>query len=127
MSRAEVTARCAIEAGSFFEAVPAGGDVYILKSILHNWDDERAVAILKSCRRAMRPGSKVLVVERLVPEGNDPSEAKLFDVNMLVVLGGLERTNIEYRNLFDQAGLRLDRVVPTAAPVSILEGVPRSV
>jgi precorrin-6B methylase 2 len=127
MARAEVAARCTIEPGSFFEAVPAGGDVYILNSILHNWDDERSVAILKSCRGAMRPGSKSLIVERLVPEGNEPSEAKLFDVNMLVVLGGLERTTMEYRSILDKAGFDLARVVPTAPPVSILEAVPRSV
>ncbi len=96
----------------------------MLKSILHNWDDEHCVAILKNCRGAMRPGSKLLVVERLVPEGNEPSEAKLFDVNMLVVLGGLERTKMEYRILLDQGGFDVVRVIPTTAPMSILEAVP---
>ena len=125
MVRARLAARCTIEPGSFFETVPAGGDVYLLKSILHNWDDERSVAILKNCRDAMQPGSRLLVVERLVPEGNQPSEAKLFDVNMLVVLGGLERTTLEYRNILDKAGFDVARVIPTTAPVSILEAVPR--
>jgi len=125
MVRAEVAARCTIEQGSFFDSIPVGGDVYILKSILHNWDDERSVTILKNCRGAMRPGTKLLIVERLVPEGNEPSEAKLFDINMLVVLGGLERTKKEYRAILDQAGFDIARVISTTAPVSILEAMPR--
>jgi len=96
-----------------------------LKSILHNWDDERSLAILKNCRGAMRPGTKLLIVERLVPEGNEPSEAKLFDINMLVVLGGLERTKKEYWAILDQAGFDIARVISTTAPVSILEAMPR--
>jgi hypothetical protein len=125
IARAGVSDRCILEAGSFFERVPAGGDVYLLKSILHNWDDARSVAILGHCRSVMRPDSKLLIVERVVPEGNEPSEAKLFDINMLVMLGGLERTPSEYRAILGDAGFELTRVVPTTTLVSVLEGVPR--
>jgi O-methyltransferase domain/Dimerisation domain len=127
LARAGVAGRCAVRPGDFFEAVPDGGDVYVLKSILHNWDDGRSIAILRNCRAVMRRGSKLLIIERVVPEGNEPSEAKLFDVNMLVVLGGLERTRREYNGILEDAGLGLTRVIPTKAPVSILEAVPRSV
>jgi hypothetical protein len=114
-----------LQSGSFFESVPPGGDLYLLKSILHNWDDDRSIAILSKCRDAMRPGSRLVIVERVVPAGNDPSEAKLFDINMLVVLGGLERTEAEYRRILEATGFELARVVPTKAPVSLVEGVRR--
>jgi len=101
--------------------VPDGGDLYVLKSVLHNWDDPDGLAILRSCRSAMPPRARLLIIERVVPEGNEPSEAKLFDINMLVMLGGLERTIAEYRALLRDSGFDLKRVVPTEAPVSLLE------
>lgn len=125
MAHAGVADRCVMIPGNFFEAIPQGGDVYMLKSILHDWDDERSITILKNCREVMRCGSRLLVIERVVPEGNEPSEAKLFDINMLVVLGGLERTAGEYQGLFEAAGFELTRIIRTEAPVSIVEGVPR--
>jgi len=116
--------RCDIAAGSFFEAVPAGGDVYLLKSVLHNWDDAACLTILRNCHAVAHRGSRLLIVERIIPQGNEPSEAKLFDINMLVVPGGLERTAAEYRQLLGEAGFDLIRVIPTKAPVSIIEGAP---
>jgi hypothetical protein len=125
LAEAGVADRCVMKSGDFFEAVPGGGDVYLLKSVLHNWDDARGIAILRNCRAVMESRSRLLIVERVVPEANDPSEAKLFDVNMLVVIGGRERTRDEYRDILAVAGFELTQVVPTRAPVSILEAVPR--
>jgi ubiquinone/menaquinone biosynthesis C-methylase UbiE len=124
MARAGVEQRCAMQPGSFFETMPEGGDVYLLKSILHNWDDARCVAILKNCGAVVPPGGSVLIIERVVPEGNAPSEAKLFDINMLVMLGALERTAAEYRTILAQAGFDLAEVLPTQAAVSIVVAVP---
>ena len=125
LTAAGVVDRCTMEAGSFFARVPDGGDVYVLKSILHNWDDLRSAAILRNCRSVMPRHARLLIVERVVPEGNEPSEAKLFDINMLVMLGGLERTTSEYRDILRAAGFDLIRVIPTGAPVSVLESAPR--
>ena len=127
MDYAGVADRCAMTPGNFFEAVPEGGDIYVLKSILHDWDDRQSITILKKCLEVMKRGSRLLVIERVVPEGNEPSEAKLFDINMLVVTGGLERTEREYRKIFEAAGFDLTRIIPTKAPVSIVEGISRAV
>ena len=116
--------RAACVAGDFFTAVPRGGDLYLLKSVLHNWDDSDVVCILRNCRQAMGDGARLLVIERVIPEGNGSSEAKLFDINMLVTVGGQERTEGEYRRLLDRAGLALARVIPTTSPLSLLEAVP---
>lgn len=125
LEQAGVASRCALESGSFFEALPAGGDACVLKSILHNWDDVRSKTILEKCRDAMAPAARLLIIERVVPEGNESSEAKLFDINMLVILGGLERTEAEYRDLLDATGFNFSRVIPTGCPLSIIEAVPR--
>jgi hypothetical protein len=127
MVRAGVTGRCTLTSGNFFESVPEGGDVYLLKSVLHDWEEAKSLTILKNCRKAMRPDARLLVIERVVPEGNAPSEAKLFDMNMLVVLAGKERTRPEYQQLFEAAGIKLMHILPTAAPLSILEGQPHIV
>jgi len=124
LAREEVVDRCELLTGDFFESVPAGGDLYLLKSIIHDWDDDKSGVILANCRRAMAGGARLLLLERVVPPGNVPSEAKLFDINMLVVTGGLERTESEYRVLLERAGLRLERVLPTGCPMSIVEAVP---
>jgi hypothetical protein len=124
LADAGVADRGACVAGDFFAAVPDGGDLYLLKSVLHNWDDAAAADILGRCRQAMAPHARLLVIERLVAPGNEPSEAKLFDINMLVVAGGRERTEAEYRALFRAAGLDLARVIPTHSPHSLIEGVP---
>jgi hypothetical protein len=121
----ETTAnRCQLIAGNFFDSVPAGGDAYILKHIIHDWDDERAIAILKQCHRAMTEDGRVLVVEQVIPEGNEPFMGKLLDMNMLVMCpGGKERTATEYQELFEAAGFKLTRIVPTSTFVSVVEGV----
>ena len=116
--------RCDLVAGDFFASVPAGADIYIMKKVIHDWDDGRAAKILDNCRRAMAPGGKVLVAETIVSPGNDPHPIKLADLNMLAVTGGMERTQEQYERLFARAGLRLARVIATKSPLSILEAIP---
>jgi hypothetical protein len=116
--------RCTFVGGDFFAAVPAGGDAYVLSQILHDWDDERCVAILGQCRRVMPDHGKLLVVELVVPAGDEPSLGKWLDLHMLVLLGGRERTAAEYDTLFRAAGFKLARVVPTPPGPSIVEAVP---
>ncbi len=110
-------------AGDFFESVPVG-DVYVIKKVIHDWEDGRATAILRNCRKAMAPNGRVLVTETLVPPGDEPNHIKSIDVVMLAVTGGLERTEAQYASLFDAAGLRLERVIQTRGPISILEASP---
>ena len=110
--------------GDFFTAVPHGGDLYLLKSIIHNWDDTAATVILRKCRDAMPEHARLVVAERVIPPGNSPSEAKLFDINMLVSMGGQERTEAEYAALFRAAGLVLAQVVPTRSHLSLIEALP---
>jgi ubiquinone/menaquinone biosynthesis C-methylase UbiE len=118
--------RCQFVAGDFFEALPIGGDAYILKWILVSWDDEQAVTILQNCHRAMRTTGKLLVVERIIPIGNEPFYGKLADLNLLVLYRGRHRTEAEYRTLFARAGFTLSRILPTHSPTefSVIEGVP---
>jgi hypothetical protein len=123
LEAAGLLARCRIEAGDFFREVPAHGDVYLLRKVIHDWDDERALAILRTCRSAMTEGSRLLLLEMIVPVGNTPSYAKLLDLLMLVYAGGRERTEAEYRHLLTSAGLSVSRIVPTASAVSIIEAV----
>jgi len=120
-----LSARCELVAGDFFERVPEGGDVYILKWVIHDWDDERSIAILKNCHRAMSPNGKLFVIEAAIPSGNEPFFHKFMDLNMLVMTGGRERTEAEYRALFETAGFHLDRVTATPTEVAVLEGVRR--
>jgi hypothetical protein len=121
---AGVADRCALVGGSFFEAVPDGGDVYVLKFIVHDWDDAQASAILRTCRRAMTPEARLLVVEQVIAPGNAHDPGKYADLNMLVMLGGQERTADEFATLYEAAGFRLTRVTPIAAGVSLIEGAP---
>jgi len=122
VASAGVSDRCRIVGGDFFDSVPAAGDGYLLRHVIHDWENPEAVAILGNCRDAMRPGGRVLVVENVIPAGNDPCFGKWLDLMMLVV-GGRERTRDQYADLFSAAGLRLTRVVPTAHEVSVIEGV----
>jgi hypothetical protein len=108
-------------AGDFFREVPGGADVYMMKHIIHDWDDERAGLILRNIRRSMPPHGKVLLIETVVPEGAAPHYSKLLDLEMLVSPGGVERTAEEYRELLRGAGLRLTRIIPTRSPYSIIE------
>ena len=118
-------ARCDTIAGDFFESVPSGGDAYIMKHIIHDWEDEKALRILRNCHQATTKDGKVLVVEMVIPEGNTPSPSKLLDLEMLVFLHSFERTEAEYRALYEQAGFELTRVVTTQSPYSVIEGVRR--
>ena len=127
--RAEgVADRCTCIAGDFFDSVPEGGDAYVLKDIVHDWDDDRATAILGNCRRAMAQASalstKLLVVEKVIPPGNAPFPGKFTDITMLLVSGGRERTANEYETLLNAAGFALTRIVPTSSPASVIEAVP---
>ncbi|WP_433598106.1 methyltransferase [Nocardia sp. CA-135953] len=116
-----VADRCSIEGGSFFDGVPAGGDAYILKHVLHNWNDEQALTILGNVKQVMSPQSRLLVIEILLPEGNAPNLGFLTDLNLLALFGGKERTEREYRDLLAAAGFEITGIVPTPAAVSVLE------
>ena len=120
--------RCEVVAGSFFEAVPRGADAYMLKHVIHDWNDERATAILANCRKAMAPNGKLLIVEGVYPATIDRSLASrgaaANDVNMLVCTGGRQRSEAEFRELYAASGFRLTRIVPTMAPVCVIEGEP---
>src|SRR5262249_14554535 len=122
LAAAGLAERCRVVGGNFFESVPAGADAYLLRHIIHDWDDERATRILQNVGRAMRPGGRLLPVESVLLPGNEPSFAKLLDLTMLVIPGGLERNAEEFRRLLADAGFQLTRIVPTAADVSVIEG-----
>jgi hypothetical protein len=108
--------------GNFLEWVPRGADAYLMSGVVHDWDDEHAVRILANCRASMARAGRILVVECVVPDGDESSFSKLLDLNMLVMNGGRERTKAEFHQLFDAAGLRMTRVIPTLSPLSIVEG-----
>ena len=124
LAQAGVADRCTAVGGDFFVEVPAQGDAYLLAQILHDWDDERSVEILKQCRRAIPPHGKLLVIELVLPEGEEPFFGKWLDLHMLVLLGARERTAAEYAALFDASGFTLERVVPTSAGPSIVQAAP---
>ena len=125
LAAASLDHRCTIESGSFFETVPSGADAYFMRHIIHDWDDEKSLTILRNCRKAMTKSAKLLVVEGIVPVGNEPSISKFFDLAMMVLPGGMERTAEEYRRLFEAAGLTLKRIVPTTSWISVIEGEPK--
>ncbi len=108
--------------GDFFKAVPKGGDAYIMKHIIHDWDDEKSVTILKNIHTALQGVEKgrVILLEGVVPPGNDPHPSKFMDIEMMMLPGGLERTEAEYRTLFKQAGFELRQIVPTKSPLSVI-------
>ena len=120
-----VADRCELVEGDFFSSVPSGGDVYVLKSVLHDWDDEHCVAILRSCRAAMDEGARLAIIELLLPERMTASgpmlSAALLDLIMLAYAGGRERTRAEFLQLLDQAGFRLVSTTPLAAGPHVLE------
>jgi hypothetical protein len=124
LEAAGIAARCAVQGGAFFEAVPRGADAYLLGHILHDWEDAKAGLILDNLRRALAAGAKLLLVEYVLPEGDGASFGKWLDLHMMVAVGGLERTEAEYRRPFAAHGFRLTRVVPTAGEVSVIEGEP---
>ena len=116
--------RCTVIEGSFFESVPSGADAYLFRHIIHDWTDEQSVHILSNCRKVIPKHGKLLIVEAVVPTGNEPSLAKDFDMTMLTFPGGIERTEEEYRFLFEQAEFQLNSITPTASAISIVEGQP---
>lgn len=116
--------RCEITGGSFFESIPAGGDIYTLKDILHDWDDEKAITILRNCRRSMNDSARLLVMERILPPGNDPMIGKLIDITMLVFTGGRERTQAEYAALLEAAGFKVTGIFSSTLDTSVIEARP---
>lgn len=113
--------RCRTIAGDFFKRVPEGADAYIMKHIIHDWDDERATVILKNIRAAMNQGGRLILIESVVAAGSQPDFAKLIDLEMLLLPGGRERTEQEFRDLLSGAGFTLTRIVPTKSPLSVIE------
>jgi ubiquinone/menaquinone biosynthesis C-methylase UbiE len=128
LKQAGLVARCKLVAGSFFESVPVGGDAYLLKSILHNWDDERSTVILQHCRRAMPRDAKLLLIERIMPTRMQPSPhhraLAWSDLNMLVLLEGRERTEPEFRTLLASSGFNTGRILPVGLQFSLIECLP---
>ena len=114
--------RIELASGDFFQSVPAGGDAYMMRHIIHDWDDQRSIKILQNIGLAMNENGKVLIIEMVVPEGNEPSPSKILDVQMLVMEGGKERREDEYQKLLEASGFRLTRIIPTRSPLSVIEG-----
>lgn len=117
--------RCSLFGGDFLKDVPVRADAYTLCGVIHDWDDDRSVRILRNCRRAMAQNGRVLLVETVVPDTHADCFSKLLDLNMLVMTGGRERTKAEFSALFDAAGYRLTKIFPTLAPQSVIEGRPK--
>jgi SAM-dependent methyltransferase len=116
--------RCQVIEGSFFESVPGGADAYLMRHIIHDWNDEQSIQILRNCRKATGSGGRLFLVETIVPEGNDPAPGKEMDMGMLLYPGGMERTEAEYAALFDKSGFDLAGITLTASPVCVIEGRP---
>ena len=116
--------RCSVLEGNFFESVPSGADAYLFRHIIHDWTDEQSVKILNNCRKVIPNNGRLLIIESVVPTGNEPSLAKDFDMVMLALPGGIERTEEEYRFLLELAGFQLSSITPTASVISVVEGKP---
>ncbi|HTU24233.1 MAG TPA: methyltransferase [Pirellulales bacterium] len=121
LTAAGVIDRCQLVGGNFFESVPAGADAYLMRHIIHDWEDAKSTLILQNIRQVLPAGGRVLLVEGIVEPGNEPSFIKSLDLTMLLMPGGQERTAEEYKKLLAGAGLRLDRIVPTTSDVSVIE------
>ena len=124
LAAAGLLERCETVGGNFFEFLPPDGDIYVFKRVLHDWDDATCVALLQRCRGVLPAQGRVLVIDAVIPPGNDPHPAKIVDLILLTGLTGRERTEPEFRTLFAEAGLRLTRVISTPSPLSIVEGMP---
>ena len=124
LSAAGVDTRCEVVGGSFFDFVPDGGDAYVMKAVIHDWDDERAEAVLRTCRRQLSPSAVLLLVERVLAPPNEGAAGKMSDLNMLVSPGGQERTLPEFTALLGRCGFGSVREVPTRGPVSVIEARP---
>jgi ubiquinone/menaquinone biosynthesis C-methylase UbiE len=119
ITSAGLAGRCQVVAGDVFSSVPAGGDAYLLSRVIHDWDDARSIAILENCHRAMAATGRLLLVEGVVRAGNEPDLSKLFDLTMMVLAGGRERTAAEYRALLETAGFDLANIIPTLSVISV--------
>jgi len=124
LAAAGVTERCQLVAGDFFDAVPAGAELYLLKDILHDWDDQRAVAILRTARAAIPDTGRLAVIERVIPPADTPAPGKLVDVTMLLATGGRERTHDEYASLLAAGGFELETITPTPAGTDVIAARP---
>jgi len=124
LADAGVAGRCQTIAGSFFEAAPPGGDAYQMRHIIHDWTDEQCHTILSHIRNVIPADGRLLVIEMVIKPRNEPQPAKWLDLNMMVIPGGKERTEAEYRAMYAKAGFRLERIVPTPTEVSVIEGRP---
>lgn len=124
LAAAGINDRCEAIAGDFFKSVPPGGDAYVMKWIIHDWDDERSIKILQNCRAHMGPKARLIIVDCVVPETREPHFSKFIDLNMLVMTGGKERTAKEFEELLGAAGFKLLQIIPTDQPTSIIEGQP---
>jgi len=124
LTKAGVGARCEVVGGSFFDSVPEGADAYLMKTILHDWNDDDSLKILANIRSAIAPDGKLVLLESVLPERSSSDLGLLIDLEMLVAVGGRERTHTEWAYLLSRAGFRLNRVVHTATPTSIVEAVP---
>ena len=124
LEQAGLSNRCEVVRGDFFREIPVQADAYFLRHIIHDWDDEKAGLILRNIRQSIPQGGRLLLVEYVLPPGDTPSFGKLMDLNMMVLPGGLERTEAEFRHLYDQSGFRLTRIVSTDGDLSVIEGQP---
>jgi hypothetical protein len=123
IGKLECSGRCQIMTGDFFKSIPAGADAIIMKHIIHDWDEDEALTILRNCHRALagKPNAKVILLEAVLGRGNEPQFGKVLDLEMLLFTGGRERTEEEFRTLFARAGFQLTRVLPTKSPLSVVE------
>jgi hypothetical protein len=116
-----IAQRCEVVTGDFFESVPLGADIHVLKQIIHDWSDMECTTILRNCHQALKAKGKLLLIEMVIPPDNSPSMAQAMDLNMLVLLTGRERTESEYRDLLAAGGFKIERVIPTHTPFSVIE------
>ena len=121
---AGLTSRCDCVSIDMFEDVPKGADAYIMANVIHDWDDARSITILRNCRQALQPDGRMLLVEMVLSGRNEPHLSKLVDIEMLVMTdGGKERSENEFRELYEASDLQLTNVVPTDSPWSVIEGM----
>jgi hypothetical protein len=123
----ELAYRCQLVSGNFLESVPAGGDVYIMKVILHDWNDQTSIEILRTCRRAMSDMATLVVVERVIGPPNEMPEGKFSDLNMMVQYAAMERTRQEFEKLLKNGGFIMAEVIPTRSPLSVIVAQPMSI
>jgi hypothetical protein len=116
--------RCQVVTGDFFEKVPPGGDLHLLKWIIHDWNDEQSIAILSNCRRAIQPDGRLVLIEQVIADGNVPCPGKMMDILMLLMEQGRERQEAEFAALFEAAGFRLNRRIPLLGAWSAIEAIP---